>query len=76
LIIAGIVIVLNLSLVMLYFATGWIQFGYRYFFDVIPLLFLLLMFIWQYVPFSIQMVLLMWGIMVNFCGVVGLYTVR
>ncbi len=74
LIIAGMVIILNLSLVMLYFATGWVQFGYRYFFDMIPLLFLLLMFIWQYVPFSIQMVLLMWGIVVNFCGVIGLYT--
>jgi hypothetical protein len=76
LITAGIVIVLNLSLVMLYFATGWVQFGYRYFFDVIPLLFLLLIFILQYVPFPIQMVLLMWGIVVNFCGVIGFYIVR
>jgi hypothetical protein len=76
LIIAGTVIVLNISLVMLYFATGWQQFGYRYFFDVIPLLFLLPIFILQYIPFSIQMVLLTWGIVVNFCGVIGFYTIR
>ncbi|HEY4034444.1 MAG TPA: hypothetical protein VGL94_10830 [Ktedonobacteraceae bacterium] len=76
LITAGTVIVLNLSLVMLYFATGWLQFGYRYFFDALPLLFLLLIFILQYIPFSIQMVLLTWGILVNFCGVIGFYTMR
>jgi hypothetical protein len=72
---AGSVIVLNLALVMCYFATGWTQFGYRYFFDVIPLLFLLLIFILRSVPLSIQMALLTCGIVANICGILWFYAV-
>jgi hypothetical protein len=53
---------------MLYLASGYAQFGYRYFFDVLPLIFLLLMFILPSIPMSIQMALLGYGIFVNFYG--------
>lgn len=65
---AAAVVALCIILLMLYFATGWVQFGSRYFFDVIPLLFLSLMFILEYVPNSVQMALLLFGIFVNFYG--------
>jgi hypothetical protein len=67
--IAGIAIGLNLLVLMLYLASGYAQFGYRYFFDVLPLLFLLLMFILPSIPMSIQMGLLGYGIFVNFYGI-------
>jgi hypothetical protein len=69
LIIGGITIGLNVSFLMLYFATGWAQLGNRYFFDVIPLIFLLIVFSLEYIPFTIQILLLLWGIGINFCGI-------
>jgi hypothetical protein len=65
---AAAVVVLCIILLMLYFATGWVQFGSRYFFDVIPLLFLSLIFILEYIPNSIQLAILLFGIFVNFYG--------
>jgi len=44
------------------------QFGYRYFFDVIPLVFLLLTFILPDIPIAIQIGLLLYGIFVNVSG--------
>jgi hypothetical protein len=73
LLLAGIVIGLNLLVLLFYFATGWKQFGYRYFFDVIPLLFLLLMFILPVVPMPIQIGLLAYGVFVNFYGIMEVY---
>ena len=73
LLLAGIVIGLNLLFLMLYQATGNAQFGYRYFFDVIPLIFLLLMFILPSIPMFIQMGLLGYGIFVNFYGSMASY---
>ncbi|HEX3642827.1 MAG TPA: hypothetical protein VHV10_16200, partial [Ktedonobacteraceae bacterium] len=68
LLLAGIVIGLNLLVLMLYQSTASPQFGYRYFFDVLPLAFLLLMFILPSIPILIQMGLLVYGIFVNFYG--------
>jgi hypothetical protein len=65
---AGIAIGLNILALMLYLASGYAQFGYRYFFDVLPLLFLLLLFILPSIPMLIQMGLLAYGIFVNFYG--------
>ena len=65
---AGIAIGLNILALMLYLASGYAQFGYRYFFDVLPLLFLLLMFILPSIPILIQLGLLAYGIFVNFYG--------
>src|SRR5207302_4448552 len=73
-IVAGIVIGLNLLALMLYQATGSIQFGYRYFFDVLPLIFLLLMFILPSVSILIQVWLLAYGIFVNFYGIIAFYS--
>jgi hypothetical protein len=70
---AGGVICLGVLLLLLYFATGWNQFGYRYFFDVIPLVFLLLIFILPSIPISIQMVLLGYGLFVNVCGIMAFF---
>jgi hypothetical protein len=76
LITAGTTAVLNVSLLMLYFSTGWTQFGCRYFFDIIPLLFLLVMFILQYIPISIQVGLLLYGVYVNYYGIAALYHIK
>jgi hypothetical protein len=73
LLLAGIVLGLNLLGLLFYFATGWKQFGYRYFFDVLPLLFLLLMFILPAIPTPIQMGLLAYGVFVNFYGTMEAY---
>ena len=73
--IVGIVVGLNLLTILLYQSTGSIQFGYRYFFDVVPLLFLLLMFILPSIPIFIQMGLLVYGILVNFYGIMALYNI-
>jgi len=73
LIIAGITIGLSVLFLMLYFATGWIQIGNRYFLDIVPLIFLLLAFILKYIPFPVQTLLLLWGIGINFCGILVFY---
>jgi hypothetical protein len=75
LLIAGIAIGLSLLLLLLYYATGWVQFGNRYFFDVLPLIFLLLMFILPSVPMLIQMGLLAYGLFVNFYGIMAFYNI-
>lgn len=74
LIVAATVIILILSCLMLYFATGFVQFGNRYVFDFLPLIFLLLIFILQYIPVSIQTVLLWYGIFVNIHGILAFYS--
>jgi hypothetical protein len=74
LIVASTVIILILSCLMLYFATGFVQFGNRYVFDFLPLIFLLLIFILQYIPISIQIVLLYYGIFVNIHGILAFYS--
>ncbi len=65
---AGAVVIISIIFLMLYFATGWVQFGNRYFFDVVPMLFLLLIFILEYVPYSVQLAILLFGIFVNVFG--------
>jgi len=54
---------------MLYFATGWTQFGNRYFFDAFPLFFLLLVLVIPYTSETVQWVVMTWGIGINFVGV-------
>ena len=73
LLMAGGVIGLSVVFLVLYFATGWIQFGNRYFFDIVPLLLLLLIFILNYIPRSLQLLLLCYGIFVNFYGTLAFY---
>jgi hypothetical protein len=76
LITAGITVIFIVLLLLLYFATGWPQPGCRYIFDIIPLLFLLIMFILQYIPISIQMGLLLYGVFVNYYGIAAFYHIK
>jgi hypothetical protein len=71
--ISTVMIVISISFLMLYFATGWVQFGNRYFFDLIPILFLLLIFILNYIPKSIQLFILAFGIFVNMYGTLAFF---
>jgi hypothetical protein len=64
----GVAALITVIFLMLYFATGWVQFGNRYFFDTFPLLFLLLVLVIAYIPKPVQLVLLIWGIVINFLG--------
>ena len=73
LMIAGVVIGLNFLFLMFYAGTGGIDFGCRYFFDVIPLIFLLLMFILPSIPIFVQMGLLVYGLFINFSGSMAFY---
>src|SRR5947209_1394505 len=61
---ASAVVVFSTIFLMFFFAAGWEQFGNRYFFDLVPILFLLLIFILEYVPFSIQLAILLFGMFV------------
>ena len=64
---------ITVTFLMLYFATGWVQFGNRYFFDAFPLFFLLLVLVIQYIPKPVQLVLLILGIVLNFWGVLTFF---
>jgi len=69
----GVAALITLTFLMLYFATGRVQFGNRYFFDAFPLVFLLLVLVMPYIPKPVQLVLLIWGIVINFWGVLTFF---
>lgn len=72
-IIIGLVIAINTFILMLFVGTGWVQFGNRYFFDVIPLLFFLISFVIAEVPISITSLLLIYGTIINIFGSLTFY---
>ena len=72
-IIIGLVIAINTFVLMLFVGTGWVQFGNRYFFDVIPLLFFLISFVIAEVPVSIASLLLIYGTIINILGSLTFY---
>lgn len=53
---------------LLYLATGWAQFGTRYFLDAVPLLFLLLLLTVNEIPRPLQILILIYGISINLAG--------
>lgn len=69
----AVVALITVAFLLLYFATGWVQFGNRYFLDAFPLFFLLLVFVMQYIPKPLQLVLIIWGIVINFWGVLTFF---
>lgn len=69
----GVAAVITVTFLLLYFATGRVQFGNRYFLDVFPLFFLLLVLVMPYIPKLVQLVLLIWGIVINFWGVLTFF---
>lgn len=71
-VIAGLII----TLLMMNLGTGWIQFGSRYFFDVIPILFLISLFAMKKISSIILFTLALYGIFVNFLGTLSFYSVK
>ncbi len=65
----GLIIVINLMLLLCYVTSGWMQFGNRYFLDVVPLILLLIMVEIENVPYSIQYLLLFYGLFINIFGI-------
>lgn len=68
LLLATSVILLTVFTIFTYLATGWYQFGSRYFFDVIPLLFLFTVFIVHKIPVLLKYILFFYGVAVNIIG--------
>lgn len=58
---------------VLYLATGWAQFGIRYFLDIMPLLFLLFLFVVDSIPPKLQSAIVFYGIPVNILGSISFY---
>ncbi len=71
LVFAGVVIILTLSVLMVCFATGWVQFGNRYFFDIQPLVYVLLIFVMQDISLFVLIPMLVYEISVNIAGTVN-----
>jgi hypothetical protein len=67
----GVTALITVVFLLLYFATGWVQFGNRYFFDAFPLFFLLLVLVMPYIPKPVLLVFVIWGIVINFLGVLA-----
>jgi len=59
-----------LFFLLLYFSTGWYQFGYRYILDVLPLLILSLTFLMNLFPTTFTNILLGLSILLNSLGVI------
>lgn len=67
------IIFINLFFLMMYFATGWNQFGSRYFLDVVPLLYLLILFVLNDIPIVVLSIILLYGVSINFLGTLIYY---
>lgn len=72
--IAFAVIVINIFLLLTFLGTGWSQFGSRYFFDCIPLLFLLTLFLIRYVPIILLLAVTIYGVGINYLGAVYFFS--
>jgi len=66
--------IINLSMLLITLGTGAIQFGNRYFFDVIIPFYLVIAFIIQKVPKPIIISLMTYGIAINILGVLAYYS--
>lgn len=66
--ITTVVLLLNLTFLLLYFATGWTQFGSRYFFDLIPALFLIAVVAIENNSLLIHLGIIIYAITVNILG--------
>lgn len=67
------VLIVNLSALMLFFGTGWTQFGNRYFLDVIPILFILATVYITRLSLTLASLLLLYGSVINFLGALNFY---
>jgi hypothetical protein len=63
-----VVVLMNLSLLMLYFATGWTQIGSRYILDIVPLVFLITLFAVKDLPKIFLILIFTYGAIINIFG--------
>lgn len=71
------IIVGTLTYFSVFFASGWDQLGNRFFFDLIPLVFVLLLFVLKEIPVVVKAVLLGYGIVINMIGLLAfIYTLQ
>ena len=68
-------ILINLVLLLMHTGTGWVQFGLRYLFDIIPLLYLILAVAADYLPNWCFYAAFSYGIFVNLFGVLVFYNI-
>ncbi len=68
LILSLLVIGSTIGLLLFFFSTGWDQFGIRYALDIIPLSLLLILFILNAIPLPAKLIILLYGIVINFAG--------
>jgi len=59
----------TLAVLLSNIGTGWVQFGNRYFFDLIPLLYLSIFFVIKSVPIWLQWGTLIYGVIINAAGI-------
>jgi hypothetical protein len=71
--ISFVVICLNMLFLLLYMATGYTQFGMRYFFDMIPLLYLLILCVLDHLPKVFIFAIVIYGIVINIMGTLVVY---
>lgn len=71
----GLALLIDFSVILMNLGTGWVQFGSRYFFDLVPGLFLLVLFVADRVPPIPRSLLLLYGMLVNFAGVLLYFNV-
>jgi hypothetical protein len=70
----GVSIIFLITLMLMSFVgTGWTQFGSRYFFDAIPLLFLLLVFVIDKIPSVAVLVFMLYGFLINYYGALNFF---
>ena len=71
---SGAILLGTLSFLMCYFATGWLQFGSRFFLYISPLAYILIAFVVQDVPVQATTLLLVYELTVNYLGIISLST--
>jgi hypothetical protein len=69
----GAAMAVNFGIILMNLGTGWYQFGSRYFFDLVPGLFLLILFVVDRVNVPVKVALLAYGTFVNFVGALLYY---
>lgn len=67
--IIGSALTINLFLILSNMGSGWTQFGSRYFFDVMPGIFLITLFVLKHVNKYILLTILLYGLLINFSGI-------
>lgn len=70
----GVLTILIITAMLMFFVgTGWTQFGSRYFFDTIPLLLLLLVFVIDKIPSVALLVFTVYGFLINYYGALNFF---